>query len=314
MQILNSKGQEVKEITKSMIRSKEKYWIDITNINESESNILRDVFGIHHLTIEDINKKVTRIKIEEFNSYLFCVFYGIDKKGKSDDFILYELDFIIGKNFIITHHRNNLETYSNLQKNKEKIKFLLSSGPEFVLYKLLDKEIENYFPILELLDDEIESIEEQIVKTPKPEHLAKVLNLKRALRLVKKGTYQQREKLSFLTKNDLGFISKDALPYFRDVYDHSIRVSDSIDNYRESVSEAFDAYMSAVSNNMNEVMKVLSIFATLALPMTVISGIYGTNFRVLPGSQGEFGFWGMILFMVLFLSGMLIFFRKRKWF
>jgi len=123
----------------------------------------------------------------------------------------------------------------------------------------------------------------------------------------------QREKISFIAKNEYMFISKKSVPYFRDIYDHAIRVSDNVENYREAIGSAFDAYMSAVSNNMNEVMKVLSIIATIALPLTVISGIYGTNFNNLPGEFNPYGFWIMIAGMVVLCFGMLFYFRRKNW-
>ncbi|MBD3203008.1 magnesium and cobalt transport protein CorA, partial [Candidatus Woesearchaeota archaeon] len=150
-------------------------------------------------------------------------------------------------------------------------------------------------------------------KKPEPETLAQILSLKREINKLKRSSFSQREKISLLAKSDYKFITKKSKPYFRDVYDHMIRVSDSIENHRDSLSEAFNAYMSAVSNNMNEVMKVLSIIATIALPLTVISGIYGTNFIHLPGSKLYFGFWIMIFFMIIMVFAMIFYFKKRKW-
>lgn len=168
--------------------------------------------------------------------------------------------------------------------------------------------------MLEKIDDQIEDIEAEITKKVRPELMTRILNLKRQIVSIKKLALPQREKISFLTKTDNKFISKKALPYFRDIYDHSIKVADNIDNYREAIGSTFDAYMSAVSNNMNEVMKTLSIIATIALPLGIISGIFGTNFDILPGQHISYGFWIMILIMVLFMSGMLYYFKRKRWF
>ncbi len=157
-------------------------------------------------------------------------------------------------------------------------------------------------------------MDKKIAKMPKREDLMKILQLKQNLSIIRKTVFAQREKVSFMVKNQYKLVSKKALPYFRDVYDHAIRVSDKVDNARESVMNAFDLYMSAVSNNTNEVMKVLSIFATIALPLTVISSIYGTNFLVLPGAQFRYGFWIMILAMVILGAAFIYSFKKRGWF
>ncbi len=286
-------------------------WIDVTGITKEEASLLRKAFDLHPLTEEDLVSSNTRIKVEDFSGYLFAIFYGIEKnKGVQ----LVELDFLLGDSFIITNHKREHDCFTGLKKNTAKIEELLLKGPDFVFHKLLDDVVDNFFPVLETIDDNIEKLEESVTKMPRPELLSRILQQKRQIVHIKKTVMPQREKISFLAKNNYRQISKKALPYFRDIYDHAIRVSDTIDNYREAAGSAFDAYMSSVSNNMNEVMKVLSIIATIALPLTVVSGIYGTNFTVLPGSRSVYGFWVMILVMFIISGGMLMFFRKRGWF
>ncbi len=288
-----------------------KIWVDITDISKEEEETIQKIFKLHPLTAEDLQHSNVRIKVEEFPNYLFCIFYGI-KKTKSIELI--ELDYIIGDNFLITNHRLRLESYEDLKSDKTKLGRLFSKRLEFIFHRLLDTEIANFMPVLENIDDQIECIEEKLAKRPKPELMTQILKLKRQIVTIKKVTLPQREKISFIAKNEYKHISKEVIPYLRDVYDRSIKVSDSIDNYREAVSNTFDAYMSAVSNNMNEVMKTLSIIATIALPLTVISGIYGTNFNFLPGQHNPYGFWAMIFVMVLVVSGMVLMFKRRKWF
>ena len=286
-------------------------WIDCTDITKEEANLLGNTFKLHPLSTEDLYNHRIRVKVEEFPEYLFCVFYGISTGKKTE---LVEFDFVIGNNFIITNHKKDLASSTSLKNNAEKLESLFTKGNDFILHRLLDNEVDNFFPVLEKLDDQIESLEEEITRNPHSALLTKILKLKRHITQIKKTVLPQREKISFLAKNDYRWISKKAIPYFRDIYDHAIRVSDIIDNYREAVGNTFDAYMSAISNRMNEVMKVLSIIATIALPLSVISGIYGTNFAVLPGAAFPNGFWIMIAVMVLMGVGMLHFFRKRGWF
>lgn len=288
-----------------------KLWINIQNITKKEADLIKNTFNLHPLTIEDLINQNTRIKVEEFPSYLLCVFYGLQKSKKIE---MVELDFVLGENFLITNHQKDIKTITDIKNDKEKLESLFLKGCDFIFHKLLDSEIDNYSPVLEFIDDKIEDIEEEVTKNTKPEMMTRILQLKRQIVRIKKMTLPQREKISFLAKNNYKFISRKAIPYFRDIYDHAIKVSDNIDNYREAIGNTYDAYMSAISNSMNEVMKVLSIIATIALPLTVVSGIYGTNFTNLPGSGYIYGFGAMILFMMLIIAGMIYYFKKKNWF
>ncbi|MBU0980569.1 MAG: magnesium/cobalt transporter CorA [Nanoarchaeota archaeon] len=287
------------------------FWIDSMAMTKEEAAILGDTLSLHPLTVEDLLHAKTRIKAEQYPDYMLFVFYAISWNKVLD---LIELDFLIGKNFILTNHPMRLKSTDDLKENKERLAELLKKGPDFMFHHILDLEVDNYLPVLERIDDEIEEIEETVTKKPEPRILTTILGLKRTIVFIKRTAFTQRDKISFIAKGQYPIISAKALPYFRDVYDHTIRVSDMIDNYREAVGNTFDVYMSAVSNSMNEVMKVLSIIATIALPLTVISGIFGTNFNNLPGQAAYWGFWVMILFMVLLSLGMILYFRRKKWF
>lgn len=288
-----------------------KLWLDITAITKEEAEQLKTVLQLHPLTVEDLVKQNTRIKVEEFPDYLLCVFYGL-RKNRSVELV--ELDIVINQTFLITNHLHEIPSFTRLKNAPDQLEPLLGKGPDFLLHKILDMEIDNFFPVLEELDDQIEQIEELVTKKPEPALLTRILQLKRKIVLIKKVVIPQREKLSFLAKNEYRFVTKKALPYFRDVYDHSIRVADTVDNYREAIGSTFDAYLSATSHHLNEIMKVLSIIATIALPLTVISGIYGTNFAILPGANVSYGFWIMVGIMVSLVVFMVTLFRRRGWF
>ena len=303
-----AKKASVKELPRLKNKS---LWVDATNITQDEANILKDVFQLHPLTAEDLFNNGVRIKIEEFPNYLLCVFYALQRAKEVE---LVEMDFVVGKSFVLTSHRKEIASFTGLKKDLQKMTRLLKKGPGFLFHRLLDVEVDNYFPVLEHLEDSIESLEERVAKKPRPDLLSRILKSKRRIISIRRLVLQQREKLSFLAKNEYSLIPRGAIPYFRDVYDHYVRVSDSLEGLREAVANAFDVYMSTLSNNMNEVMKVLSIIATIALPLTVISGIYGTNFQMLPGSSFIYGFWTMILLMILLALGMVYFFKRRGWF
>ena len=286
-------------------------WIDVQDITQFEAEKLQVSLNLHALTIEDfINSKV-RVKVEEFDNYLFCVFYGLKNVNASD---LRELDFVIADKIVVSNHKKSIESFERLKADPERLGKLLEKGPEFVFHRLLDKEVDNFLPILEKFEASIDLLEEKAIANAAPLVLSEILAKKRSLAKLKRMALAQREKLSFIVKNKYKFIAKRSNPYFRDVYDHAIFISDTLDNQREAIGNCFDVYMSTVSNNMNQVMKVLSIIATIALPMGVISGIYGTNFVNLPGSGALVGFWVMIGSMVLVMVVMLGLFKKLKWF
>ena len=286
-------------------------WIDVVGMTPSESAYLQTVFELHPLTSEDLANERGRVKIEEFENYLLCIFYGIEKSSAVE---LIEVDFVVGKEYIITNHTKDLEGIKALRLNEQKMDALFKKGSDFFLHYILDKEVDNYAPALDALDDEIENIEELVAKDPSPKILQRIQRAKHRIMEIKKVIVPQREKIAFLFRNDYKFISKKAYPYFRDVYDHVIRVADLLESNREAIASTLEIYMTALSYKMNEVMKTLSIIATIALPLTVISGIYGTNFAMLPGSDAPNGFWIMILSMFLLIATMLLFFRRRRWF
>ena len=283
-------------------------WIDATDITDKEAATLQETFDLHPLTIEDLLNARTRIKVEAFPQYLFCVFYILRKEQ------LVELDIILHEKGAISNHRGSVDSLSVLLADPSRLEPLLRKGHDFLFHRILDMEVDNFFPALEALETAIEGLEDEAISTPEPALLSRILEHKRRVVRIRKITLAQREKISTLAKSEQPLITKKAVPYFRDVYDHAIRVADMAESAREAVANAFDVYLSTISNNMNEVMKVLSVIATIALPLTVISGIYGTNFSNLPGAAIPNGFWVMLIGMVAMVVGMLLFFRKRGWF
>ena len=315
----NTFGSDVKELSPTPLHRaqaeeleniKEKpLWIDVTNITKAEGELLQRIFGLHAVTVDDLFTVRSRIKVEEFPNYLFCVFYTV-YRGKKIGF--QDLDFVIGPNYIITNHRREVPRFESIKQTPVVIAALLKRGKEYLLHRLLSISLDNYHPLLEYFDLKIERLEEKATKADKGV-IEELLKLKRTILFVKRMMHTQREKLSFLAKNDYPLISKKSLPYFRDLYDQAIWIADKVDNFRDAITSVFDAYTSTVSQSMTEIMKVLSIFAAIALPLTVISGIYGTNFTVLPGAGARYGFWLMIGSMLTVVVGMLLVFRKRKW-
>lgn len=301
------KGLKEAKITDLDRLKNKKIWVDITGMTIEDRDVLLSKFKLHHLTVDDLFKSRVRIKIEEFPEYIFCVCYGIKKND------LVELDFVLGKNFLITNHKPKLDSFTSLKENKNKLESLFKNGNDFIFHWLLDYEVDNFFPFIDDIDESIEEVDDMVIRKPRRTTLKKIQSIKKQINELKKVSFPQRDKIANLAKKEYSFISKKAVPYFRDIYDNSIRLSDSIESCRDAIGNTFEAYMSSVSNSTNEAMKVLSIISTIGLPLTAISGIYGTNFRILPGSDHPIGFWIMLGIMTAFVAGMIFFFKKNEW-
>ncbi|MBN1275361.1 magnesium/cobalt transporter CorA [Candidatus Woesearchaeota archaeon] len=289
---------------------KRPHWVDCTSITLVEAELLKTTYGLHPLTEEDLVHQRTRIKVEDFPGYLFCVFYGI-RNGKSYE--LHEMDFVLGSRFLITNRKKELSSYVSLKKDGERLAQLLRRGSDFLMHKLLDNEVDNYFPVLESIDKHIERIDEQVTQHPERETLREILSLKKQIVRVKRACISQRDKAAVLAKGDTLFISKKAVPYFRDINDHLVRITDAVDSYREAIGSTFDIYLSSVSNRMNEVMKVLTIFAAIFIPLTFLAGIYGMNFDYLPGLHWRYGYFALWGIFLLVGGGMLYYFKRKRW-
>ena len=222
-------------------------------------------------------------------------------------------DFVLGKDYLITSHLEPLTIAEQLIAEPLRLEALMKKGLDFLMHAIIDAEVDHCFEVLEHTADATEKLEKKVAQNPEKALLSEIYRLKRQLGKSKRVFLAQREKMGRLAKTPPPFFSHAIIPYFRDVYDHSIQLSDTLDGYREEVTNAFEVYMSSVSNNMNEVMKVLSVIATMTLPLTVISGIYGTNFANLPGMYVHYGFWIMLAGMVLLVLSMLFYFRKKHW-
>jgi magnesium transporter len=314
LEIFYLDGSEAKKAhVKDILRLKNKrIWIDITDPHKDDISLLHKILKLHPLTEEDLLKENERIKVEEFPEYLFCVFNGVSYAGSR--LAWSTIKFLANKNCIVTAHKKELANFESLKKEKERLSVLLGKGPDFVLHSLLDAEVEEYMPILQKIDDEIEHVDEIIASKHMKDVMKTILKLKREIIELKKVLINQREKISTLSKIDFKFISNDAKPYFRDVYDESILISDLVENQREMISSSVESYMSAINVMQNDVMKFMTTVATVALPLTVISSIYGTNFKILPGSGHDLGFWIMICAMLIIVFSMATFFRRKGWF
>jgi len=308
------------DITKWDYECTENIWVDICNATESESqNILENIFQFHPLAIEDALKyikdhSVHLPKLEDFGEYLFIVFNGIKQETKTFRYGMFSLSCFLGHNFLVTIHNEPGEnTFLKSLKNVLNER-TFRKGPDYILNLILDEIVDRYYPLIDTFEEESDKIEEDLFNgIPDNSTLKRILNLKRELLKLRRISTYQKEILFKLIRGDSELISLEESVYYRNVYDHLVRVSDTAESYRDYTAGMLDSYLSIVNNKMNEVMKFLTIIATIVLPLTLITGVFGMNFDFIPLLHDTLGFVFSMGLMSVVAIGMLLWFRHKKW-
>ncbi|PIN79599.1 magnesium and cobalt transport protein CorA [Candidatus Woesearchaeota archaeon CG10_big_fil_rev_8_21_14_0_10_34_8] len=311
--LYNQKSKKNKKIKVNKLKKPRKGQVLWVNIEKKEGfNRIKDLFNIHPITADDCLKRNSRIKIETFEEYAFIITYGI--KIIKNDLKKQEVDFILGKNFLITNHIDNkVDVISTLQKDEAAIPSLMQRGPDFLMQYIMDRLIESYFPACAKVDEEIDSVEGKIFKKVDSISLQKLYEHKQETMRLRRHTANHREVLINLTTKNNPYISQKAEIYFRDTYDKIIQLNDRLETLKEEVANIAETHTTLVSNKMNEIMKVLTVIATIMLPLSVIGSIYGMNFRYMPELTWKYGYPSVLGFMALIAISMLIYFRRKKW-
>jgi magnesium transporter len=286
-------------------------WIESVDGDGELSEFLDKSLGIHPLAIEDILQDRPSPKVDDYGKYLYVVAHA--PLVSDGEIGTCEVDLAWSSQWIVTHCRTPVAAVSAVSEELSRNPRALERGPVFVAHAILDRMVDAYLPIVDAWDEEVDGIEASVIEDPSRAVLQRIFGLKRALQRLRRVALHQREVLHRLSRGEFELIPESALPFYRDVYDHFLRVADLADGYRDLLSGALDAYLSTVSNRMNEVMKALTIVATLLLPLTFIVGIYGMNFDHMPELHWKYGYHCVWLVMIAVTSGMLWFFRRRGW-
>jgi magnesium transporter len=252
--------------------------------------------------------------MEDFGDYIFAVLKMLQYNEEDKETQVEQISLILGSNWVISFQENAGDLFDpireRLRTDKGRIRKM---GADYLVYALIDAVVDNYFVVLERIGERIEEIEEEIVTNPSPVTLQAIHNLKRQVILLRKSVWPLREAISRLERWESKLIKRSTDIFLRDVYDHTIQVIDAVETYRDMLSGMLDIYMSSVSNRMNEVMKVLTIIATIFIPLTLVAGIYGMNFRYMPELEWVWSYPFVLLIMLAVGIVMLIYFRRRKW-
>ncbi|MEK6958107.1 MAG: magnesium/cobalt transporter CorA [archaeon] len=287
-------------------------WVDIEDPEQEDYDRLKDVLPLHPLAWGSIQDSYARPKLIEFESHLLMVFHEPVLESKSISFS--RLGIFLGKNFLVTVHRKSLRCIDSVMQNMDANFSLLKKTPSAVAYLILDLLVDNYFPVIDSLEAKFAEAEDNVLVHHDEKALEKIFLLKRQVLELRKKVVPQRESLSMLSRHDSKMVDPSIGIYFRDIYDHMIRVDEMLDSYRDLMTNLLDAYISVQSNKLNEIIKLLTVISTIILPLTLIVGFYGMNI-VFPEVQslGVNFYYVILVVMAIVTVAMIIYFRRKKW-
>jgi magnesium transporter len=290
-------------------------WINIDGVHQLDNiEKIGNQFKIHPLVLEDIMNTEQRPKMEDFDDYLFVALKMLHYDEQENETKTEQVSLILSTNYVISFQESEGDVFDPLRERMRNDRGRIRKmGADYLAYSIIDAIVDNYFMVLEKIGEKIEDIEDELVKNPTPEVLQTIHRLKRELIFLRKSVWPLREVISRLERWESPLINKSIDIYLRDVYDHTIQVIDSLETFRDMLSGILDIYLSSVSNRMNEVMKVLTIIATIFIPLTLIAGIYGMNFKYMPELDWFWGYPMVYAIMLAISAVMLMYFRKKKW-
>ncbi|MFX1315934.1 MAG: magnesium/cobalt transporter CorA [Promethearchaeota archaeon] len=290
-------------------------WIDVYGLAQVE--VIEEIgrqFSLHPLVLEDILNPNQRPKLEDFGSYIFAVLKKLSWNQEKEDFDYEQISLILGENYVLSFQEQDTNLfnpiYERIQVPKGRVRIM---GADYLFYVLIDIIIDNYFIVLEKVGEDIENIEDILIKNPEPETLQLIYRLKRSSIELRKSIWPIREVISKLQREQSNLIKDELQIYLRDVYDHIFRIGDLLENYRDIIFGMLDIYLSSVSNRMNDIMKVLTIISTVFIPLSFLAGFYGMNFLNMPELSQPIAYPLLIIIMVAIALVMLYFFKWKKW-
>jgi magnesium transporter len=289
-------------------------WIDIANPTQHDIEpLLEEWFQFHELAAEDAISINTLPKYDRFDRYDFFVFRALNLQSFGKGVETLKLAAFLGPNFLITIHPGTLASVDVVWNRLPQDRRIMERGSDFLLHSVLDYLVDLHFPLVDRMEERLDEIQTLIFSDPSPTLLDELLNIKRDLNVLRRYSLPQRELFNQISRGDCQFVGRDHLIYFRDLYDHMYRIGESIDIERDLTTSTMDAYLSVVANRTNEIMKVLTVFSAVLLPMNFVAGIYGMNFVNMPELEWRFGYlWAFTLMLSIALF-MLSWFYRKGW-
>jgi magnesium transporter len=308
------------EEIKAVLQSQEGlFWIDFeATAAEQDERILIDVFGFHPLAVDDALQETHVPKIDDWGSYIYIVLSPVVFEKLDGSLLeIRELDVFLGTHYLVTHHDQQLNTVDKIWTSCQRDERHVSQGADHLLYRLIDDMVAQYMPVVEEIDDEIDAIQAEIFNQPGPDVLSRIFDIKRGALQLRRIIGPEREVLNKLARDDYEVIDSRARIYFRDVYDHLVRLHDLTESLRDLIGGALDTYLSVINNRMNDIMKTLTIITTMFMPISFVVGFFGMNFfypnAKTDGWTSQPAFWITMIILILLPSVMLAWVRRRGW-
>jgi magnesium transporter len=290
-------------------------WVELEHQDRECEALLTEQLKLHSLTLEDIWTESEQPKLEDYEEYLYVLLHSIASSDKGIGVKLVELDLVLGPTYVITYDPHGM--VASVRETLEHSPHMLGRGPAWLMHAILDAAVDRYLPIIDKIDRELERLEDEVLRKAGtregPRLLRRLLAYKRLLLNLRRMSVHQREILLRLSRGEFEEIPADAVPFFRDVYDHFLRVTDQVESYRDIATSALEAYLTVQSNRMNEVVKTLTLISTVMLPLTFIAGLYGMNFQYMPELHTRWGYPAALLLMAAVAGGIVVWFRRKGW-
>jgi len=292
-----------------------KTWVRVQGVHDiAPLKHIATGFQLHPLVLEDLANTEQRAKIEDYDQYMFLVLKNIHWDNKARTIHTEQISLIVGQNFVLSFQEGIHDLFHSVQSQLQNGKGRLrTQGSDYLFYALLDAVVDNYFFVLEAFGEEIEALEERVMKQTGQESLQFLHELKREMIVLRKSVWPLREVVGRLSRGESSLIHQTTQVYLRDVYDHTVQVIETIETYREMLTSILEIYLTSLSNKLNEIMKVMAMIATLFIPLTLIAGIYGMNFKYMPELEWTWGYPLVLAIMAICSGGMVLFFRRKKW-
>jgi magnesium transporter len=287
-------------------------WVDLQSPTEEEARILAEPFGFHELAIEDALKEIQTPKVESYGDNLYLILHGIDFSAAEHRFATHEVDIFLGEQFLVTVHDDFSRSVAHLRDVCPRNDFVLAEGPAALLHRIVDAMVDNYRPEVEKLETRLDDLEDRVFNNTNSDDVREILGTKRDVSSLRRVVTPQRDVVGRLARREFGFIDEQISYRFRDVYDHLVRFADESVFFQDRITSLLDANLATVSNQLNTIMKIMTIIATVFMPLTFITGLYGMNVE-LPhfGLSEPVVFWVLMVLMMTVVGSMLLFFRRR---
>ena len=291
-------------------------WVDIDVTNRAQLAMLEKVFGFHPLAIEDTINPNSRVKIDDYDSYIFTIIRGVEfDPSTSDpyDLTTYNLCCFLGKNYLVTAHATPIKSIDAFMERCSANPDILARGAPRAMYTVMDMSVDAYFPLLDRVNDFIDEIEERAFKGYQQEVIEELSAVKRTVLTLKRHLIPERDVFNSLANRPSPLMSIEEQRYFRDLYDHVLRINDSLDQYRDLLSSVLEASLMQLSNRLGSITKGLAVVATISVPFVVVSGMWGMNFEHIPLSGARNGFWIMLVIQLALGVALLAYIRRKGW-